>query len=364
VTSSVISSRDTAAAELVVRQQAYHQSTVKELTGGCSWKWKLRYIDGLEDPSGWPALIGTNAHAAFELHEQERIDARLEGRPSVEVSEDQMVAAAQAALAAADIGEQEDYGDGRPYNLATAQAAVERAVTYWWHEPIPAGQPGAGTTIRDRVMAWVPVAVEPHFRVWVPGLSKPIGGWIDGVYFDPDARRFRLVDEKTADNFGRWPTDGTVSRLQPAQYALGAKLSTSLPVWDLPAWEFHVMRTRPKGNSRFQAVRVIPVDVDEHDVDWIIGKVREADAIVQAGAFQPEPDKMGPLCSKRWCPFFEAAGSPCPARPAPFEAHPELASQLAAALLPTVEPAPTSHEDPFVGVAEVFYNADGSEVPF
>lgn len=303
---------------LGVRQQAWHQSSVKELTAGCPHKWKLRYVDGLDDPSGWPAVVGTSVHAAVEAHEQERIDARREHREPRAVSEDEMVAAAHAELEANDAGEQHDYGDGRPYNLETAKAAIATAVGHWWHQEIPAGQPGAGGTIRERLLAWTPVAVEPHFRVWLAGLSKPMGGWIDGVYLD-DQGRWVLVDSKTADNYGRWPTDGSVTRLQPAQYALGASLACNLPMWELPRFEFQIMRTRAGSNSRFEGVRVIGVEPDTLDVEGVKGQMREAEAIALAGVFPPEPERMGPLCSARWCSFFEAPGSPCPARPHPGE---------------------------------------------
>lgn len=354
---------------LATRQQALHQSTIKELTGGCSWQWKLRYIDELPDKAGWPAIIGTDVHAAVELHEQERIDARLERRKPVLPSEDQMVAAAHAELEQHDIGEQHDYQDGRPYNLETAKAALERAISYWWHEPIPAGQPGAGGTIRERLLSMLPVAVEPHFKVWLPGLSKPIGGWIDGVYHDPEAKRFRLVDSKTADNFGRWPTDGSVARLQPAQYALGALLSPNLPIWrELPEFEFQVMRTRPRGNSRFEGVRVIPVELSELDSAWVVEQAQRADQIITTRAFRPEPEKKGPLCSPRWCSFHSAPGSPCPAFP-----HPDGAGWPSMAALPVVdssvfdglEPPPEDvRDEPGIERANVTVNADGSPIPF
>lgn len=296
---------------LAVRQKALHQSTVKELTEGCQHKWKLRYVDGLDDPSGWDALVGTAAHHAIELHEQERIDARVERRPVSDAVCDSagMESAAFAWLAENDAGRRKDYGDGRPYDLATARMATKAAIANWWLAVIPDGQPGAGGTLRDRLLEWEPVQVEPHFRVWTERLRKPLGGWIDGVYRKPDGT-IVLVDQKTAFKYSRWPLDGTVGRLQPAQYALGALWSAGLPVHSLPVeFEFHISRTTTGSNSRFEAVRVISVTVDRHDVAWAVSRASDALEVIDSGVFVPNTGT--PLCSERWCSFY--ASPACPA---------------------------------------------------
>lgn len=294
------------------RAGAVHQSTVKSVLDVCSWKWALESLWGWPKSTGWDALVGTSVHHAIELHEQERIDARRQRRNPLLPDMYDMQLEAEGWLWGNDIGETPDYGDGRPRDIVGAIEASRHCLEHWSCSPIPEGQPGAGGTLRDRVLGWEPVAVEPYFKVWT-GLAQPLGGWIDGVYLKPDGQ-YVLVDNKTAFKYGRWPLDGTVDRTQPAMYASAVVKATNLPVWgELPSFEFHIMRTVPGSNSRFEGVRVIDVQCDHLDGAWAQERARQTLEVIDTGQFVPNTST--PLCSPRWCPHFAAPGSPCPERP-------------------------------------------------
>lgn len=294
------------------RANAVHQSTIKSVLDICSWKFYLESIVGLPKGTGWDALVGTSVHHAIEQHERARIAARHAGRAPDLPSLHAMQLEAGQWLVDNDIGPTHDYGDGRPACVESAQGAADACLAHWWNGTIPVGQPGGGGTLRDRVMGWTPVAVEPYFRVWT-GLDQPLGGWIDGVYLKPDGQ-YVLVDNKTAKNYGRWPTDGSVDRTQPAMYSSAVVKATNMPMWgDMPSFEFHIMRTMPGSNSRFEGVRVIEVQCDDLDVEWIDLRARQTLDVINSGSFEPCTDT--PLCAPRWCSFWGAEGSPCPARP-------------------------------------------------
>ncbi|MGH3441931.1 MAG: PD-(D/E)XK nuclease family protein [Nitriliruptorales bacterium] len=298
--------------------RSWSKSSLEKLDT-CGWRFKLRYIDGLDEPASWNMETGTAVHAAVEAHESERLrwwaSRGAEGdREGLHLDALRMLAEEHTEAKRHDLPDEHDYEDGRPFTFETATEAAWRALEAWWHAPIPKGQPGEGGSLRDRAMAWRPVAFEPRFRVWVPDVApRPLLGFIDGLYLDLETGEFVEVDYKIALKLDGWKKDGKGKRLQPTLYGAASPLAPNLPVRATPRFEYHVMRYAQGKNANFQAVRVIPINVDELDREWVDGKVRAAEERLAAGDFTPNPDSN--LCSPRWCPHYAAPGSPCPARP-------------------------------------------------
>lgn len=282
------------------RTGAWHQSKVS-LIESCSWKYRLVYQEGYPDPSGDAAMIGTAVHAAIELHERQRLwartgvaDANPEGA-SVEAMRQEALVSLMDQYA-----HPESPMTGPPVPDASVEAA-NIAIDHWWEG------------LRPRVMEWDVYGVEPYWRRAIRGweVYEPMAGWIDTVYHDGD--EWVVVDNKTAAKMSGYPADGGSKRLQGVMYAWGALLYHGLPVDTLPRFEFHVMRTVAGQRSTFEATRVVDLRFDDADWQWLREKLERAQDVVTHERFWPNPDWY--LCDPAWCPFYEAPGSPCPARP-------------------------------------------------
>ena len=269
------------------RQGAWHQSTLSTIHD-CPRRWFLTYQCGLPDPSGDAARIGTAVHAAVELHETGR-------QQGLEVTLDEMVDHACATI-------EEEHHE-----------AVRHGCRHWWKTPMKDG----GVSHREWLARLQVVAIEPYFNVPLVEGALPIGGWIDGVYYDPDAERYLLVDLKTASSMGRWKEGGEGKRHQATMYAVALQVSDILPerIDYLPEMTYTVVKPGKGG----ECARRVSVQPDLEDVRVLGQRIRDAEAMVLADEFPRNPSWN--LCSERWCPHYngcmvtgEYAGRPVTVR--------------------------------------------------
>lgn len=284
-------------------------STVSDLLDLCAYRVGLNKIVGLDRPTNGRLAVGTAYHAAIEMHEHtRRAWRRYGGTKGAEdgVPVDTMLEAARTALALEDVEWEDD-----DLTLTDAIGMVEAAVTHWYETPIPDGQAGAGGSLRDRVLGWQPIAVETWWDLWLPpDTSLPIRGACDCVYLKPDGTLV-VVDHKSANRFGKWRLDAEGIRDQAAMYVLAAKLSPKLPVWRdvMPEFEYHIARTETGKTARFEGARVVQVDVDQVDLDYVQDRVGSAHLQVLEDRWDKNPDAW--ICTPKWCPFHQDAGGPC-----------------------------------------------------
>ena len=287
----------------------WSHSTLATVLDGCTWQaWLDKAIGAPSGPRDHPrSAAGTAIHAGIELHERRRrlhhYTRGRHGDPSGCVY-DEAVQAALDELAGCDVA-----WDAASYDKAVAE--VHAGMDSWWNAPIPDGQPGAGGTMRQRVLAWRPVTIEERWTVWAPEYTaRPIVGAADGVYLD-ELGDVVIVDIKTAKDFRRYDHDGSKQRLQAAMYAWAAGQSPLLPARPgvLPRVEFHVARVTEARNTRFEPCRVVAVQPDVGDVELIGQRLAAADAIIAAGRVDKNPEWF--LCKPEWCQHHVDAGGTC-----------------------------------------------------
>lgn len=258
------------------RKARWHQSTLSTLLDGCSWQYFLTYI--MELPTGDKpyATVGTAFHAAVEHHELRRKDG-------LTTTMEEMV-----ELAKKEIDKAIDNADLREELYPNVQAALRN-----WYT---GGH-------RDWVMQYEVVAIEPEFTLPLVMGARPIGGYIDAIYLDRDTNTRFVVDHKTAKDFSRWRNaDG--HRHQAAMYAAALVLSDDFPeITELPEMVYMVTRTSISTRKDFEPTRIIRVQPDFEDVRMLGDRIREAEAKVASENYQTKTN--WPLCSAKWCPFYE-----------------------------------------------------------
>ena len=261
------------------RRGAWHQSTLESLLDGCSWQYYLTYVLGLPAPSGAASVAGTGYHKAIELYERGRMDG-------VVVTLDDMLVTAEAYVLA---------------NISDMVAVAEarQAVTHWYDTGVK-----GGVSHRVWLADYIPVAIEPYFRMGLVDDTLPIAGWIDGVYKHTVSGEYIIVDHKTANNLSRWGHDGALHRAQATMYSVALLLSPDYPEITtlLPMVYLVSRKTAGRGHS-FEAIRRVTVQPDMNDVNLLGGRIVAAESLVRDGAYIPKP--WWPLCSERWCPHYE-----------------------------------------------------------
>lgn len=278
------------------RANAWHQSTLENLLDGCSWQYYLTYIARVEGGEKRSASAGIAFHGAIEEHEKARMAGGVSeaGLPMTEM-----------VRIATDLAH--EYSE----SPEVAEAAVA-AVRNWYGEPMRDG----GLSHREWLMQYRPVAVEPYFNVPLVEGARPIGGWIDGIYENPRNGEVFLVDHKTAKSFSRWSHDGADHRKQATLYATALVLSDDYPtVVDLPRMVYLVARTTLGKSKQFEPARRVQVQPDLHDVAQLGERIRQAEVVLERGAFARAPEWV--LCDERWCPFYQGCmvtGELSPAR--------------------------------------------------
>lgn len=276
---------------------SWSKSSLDNLLHGCRHQWYLKKVEKLEDPGTPMTAAGTAHHSAIELHELERIAARLEGREPQLPSLEEMIEHAEQVLL-------EEWRE------------IETSPTMRHHDGMDVALEGLTATLtnwyghlRPTVLGYVPLRREPYFNV--PYGDSRIHGYIDQINWDPEAECFVVVDDKTAGHFKYWERDGSGHEIEMAVYVEGVKHAPDLPGWgEHPVrMEWHVARRKLSNDPRFEPARLVVAQMP----DWVVRQLGEelanADRIVSEGEFFKNPDWN--LCAPKWCPFHLENGGPC-----------------------------------------------------
>lgn len=285
-------------------------SVVTGMLSDCAYRVGLKSIVRLPSPPNGRLAAGIAFHAAIEAHERARIlDDRSRGRAGdpAGLPFDELVQVAHQVVSIQSVDWRED-----GLTQEEAQEQAESALYHWFFTPLPAGQLGSGGSLRDRVMQWRPLSAENRWKLWLPPeTSLETVGIVDGVYLDPDSNELVVVDNKTANRFGKWRLDGEGQRDQATLYALATMLSPSMPGRrdSIPRFEYHIARTQKGKTSRFEGSRVVSIQVDDVDLEYIQERLGTAHQQQLAGQWPKNPGSW--LCSPAWCPFHKDAGGIC-----------------------------------------------------
>ena len=285
----------------------WSKSGLDSLVNGCAARVYFGKVLGYPDPGSPQSALGTAYHAAVEAHERQRL---LHLRDGAEMRWLDCHSTGLKALTR-ELSKLPDVMFER-HDLTPGDCAqmLGTAIDAWWEAPIPQGQPGEGQSLRDRVLAWRPVAVEPYFTAPLADVSeRPLHGYIDALYYDPEAGQYVTVDHKSTAHFRSWPTSGAGHELEATVYTVGSEVARNLPPRADVRHEWHIARRETGSTSRFEAVRCIALQPGEVEYAHLQGMVQRADAIVEAGAWHKAPHWN--LCSPKWCPMHVDAGGPC-----------------------------------------------------
>ena len=261
-------------AAVTARSKRWHQSTMSSLLDGCSWQYFLAYILGLDQGVKPYALAGTAYHSAIELHEINRMAGK-------ETTKEEMADVIRKSITEAVEGE-----DLQNELITNSCAALEN---WWLHH-------------REWLLGYTPVAIEPEFTLPLVDTARPIGGYIDAVYRDADGKHF-IVDHKTAKTFDRWRS-GEGHRTQATMYSVALVLSDEFPeISELPEMVYMVSRTSLSKRKDFEGGRVVRVQPTIEDVQLLGDRIRAAEEVVETEKYKT--NTSWPLCSPKWCPFYE-----------------------------------------------------------
>lgn len=299
-------------------------SRVKGMLDHCAYQIALEKIVGLEQPNHPRAAVGISHHYAIEVHEQNRVLSRTtngaKGNPRG------LPLAAMQEAAMDELDKQDVNWREHDYDESVEQLWV--GLNHWYNGVIPEGQPGAGGSLRDRVMQWRPIAIESFWTIWMPEATYlPVAGSPDGIYRDTESDELVVVDQKNTTRFGKYPLTGKGLRDQASMYVKAAMTSPRLPAMpdERARFEYHISRCVEGKTSRFQELRIVGIDVDDVDLDYVSDRIGKAGDRVETSTFPKNPDSW--LCNPTWCSFHQDAGGPCdPHGPAEFDLA-ALASQ-------------------------------------
>jgi len=256
------------------RKNRWHQSTLSNLLDGCSWQYFLTYVLGLDQGIKPYAVTGTAYHTAIELHENNRMQY-------IQTSQEEMENVAK------------EYIKSQVKEEVIQEELIVNclaAISNWYNK----GH-------REWLSQFTPVAIEPEFTLAFVDGARPIGGYIDAIYCDVNDNHF-IVDHKTAKDFSRW-RDGEGHRYQAAMYSAALVLSDDFPqITELPEMVYMVTRTTSSNRKDFEPIRTIRVQPTLDDVKLLGDRIRTAERIVSEETYSKKTD--WPLCSVKWCPFF------------------------------------------------------------
>lgn len=281
---------------------AWSKSSLGNVLDGCSWQWALEKVYGMPSGGSPHTARGTAMHAGIEMHERRRIVLVRDGIPGSLPSQDEVTDYAMGVLHDELHKLPPELIDMHGMSWTSLEDNVEAMIDNWWSAPIREGQPGAGASVRDRVMAWRPVAVEPYIEVDLTDTHR-VKGFIDALLWDYDARQWVVVDQKSATGYGRWPLDGTGHEVEAGVYVLGSEVARNMPTNGSVRMEWHVMRPEKGTTSRYEPVRVVQLQVQEYHRQYLLASIDRANLIVEHEAFRPNPDWN--LCSPKWCAHYQ-----------------------------------------------------------
>jgi hypothetical protein len=257
------------------RKNRWHQSTLSTLLDGCSWQYFLTYVLELDTGIKPYAITGTAYHSAIETHEKNRMK-------NIQTTQEEMNEVAIEYI-------KEQIKD--ELQIEELSKNCLSAIDNWYNK----GH-------RDWLLNYTPVSIEPEFTLPLVDNARPIGGYIDAIYRDTNGVYF-IVDHKTAKDFSRWRNDEG-HRYQAAMYSAALVLSEDFPdITELPEMVYMVTRTQTSTRKDFEPVRTIRVQPNLDDVKLLGDRIRLAEYKVENVLYETKTD--WPLCSAKWCPFFE-----------------------------------------------------------
>lgn len=262
----------------------------------CAKKIEWRKVQGIDAPPNVPMVAGIAAHAAFEAHEDERfLHAYSQGTVG---HADGMPIDVCAGVAEDSVREElADWPELADEILEEAIDRAQDALVNWWNGEIPDDQPGAGSSLRDRVMSWRPLIVERYMGTWIPEHARLQFVGVPDCVYDTGAETIP-VDWKTPGNWNRYRVGGEHQRAQACAYQW--MLDRSPIVADAGTRvEFHCARRERSDHGAFQAARVIVVEPDEVDLDALLTRIEAADEQIAQGHFPKNPEHH--LCAAQWC---------------------------------------------------------------
>lgn len=297
----------TRAEAVTSRAGALHQSTIDSITEGCSWQWGLTNILGLYDPPKPASEAGTAVHAGIEAHELERkkwfdSDGTEGNQAGLPLEDLQVIARAHLDTVTPEIPAHlfpVNKKTGDRLDLEGVYALASNALEAWYSVP----PKGADQSNREYLLDLRPLEIEPYFNEKLLPDTRPLGGWIDGVYLTPGGK-IRVIDQKTAKDFTRWKPGS--HRLQGTAYTIGVLLDPRFPVDLLTDIEFvySINRTTVGKTKSFERARLMEFVPSLEDVQDLGVLMRQAEQVIANEEFVRNPG-WGPLCSRTYCPFFE-----------------------------------------------------------
>jgi len=272
------------------RPTGWSKSSVSKVLEGCSWQYLLVKSGTVADQSSPQALLGITYHACIERRERARISRRrgvAVDIPTEGELYDWGVGQLTAGWPDLSEAEQDKYSGGGLDGLIRGLAA---ALLHWHNVFAPI------------VDGWAPATREPLVTAHTPG-GIQTRGYIDGVYWDPDAAEWVIVDDKSTASWGRWPEGGEGHELEGAMYTTMAARSQVLP-FDVARMEWHLVRTSVGTRSNFIRTRRIQRSFTEPKwAEFADSEVAHAQHLVDTRAHQTNTSWN--LCSRKWCPAYD-----------------------------------------------------------
>lgn len=279
---------------------AWSKSSLSTLLDGCSWQWALQKVHGLPSPDTPANAIGTAYHSVLEEHERARLDWHRTGGAvgdrdglTRELAEQRLAHHVAEGCRQVPDGSWELHGTSPE---AALEAALQ-ALGYWW-----AYEVDERGSLRDVLLTYRPVAVEPYFNVAHPS-GERIHGYIDWLGYDPASSSWVVIDHKTAGSFGRWPEGGGGHEREAAVYLVGSEVAAALPVGKgAVRMEWHIARKGKGKTDRWEAARLVSRALADYDRKVLGLQLQSAADVVAREGYEPNPSWN--LCSQKWCAFY------------------------------------------------------------
>ena len=288
----------------------WSKSTLKSLLDGCSWQWALQRLGGLHGGSTPHSAAGTGMHAAIELHEKHRI----------------MNWDMPALDTLLEVAAREGWADGK--NIPEAWHGVHGGPGRAADWAVDLTEKWYSSGVRSTLLGYKPLEVEPHLVSHdVPG-PHYLRGYLDWFGWDPATQQYVVADYKSAGDTRKWG-DPRLHAIESAVYLYLAVASNFVPEGSNIRMEWHVVPR--KGEPTILVGPTFDWDI----VSFVHARVSEAQAIMDAAAYKPNPS-WG-LCNDRWCAFYY--GCQVTGQLGPDSIDFPMGS-VAAASLPAPEPAP------------------------
>lgn len=285
--------------ETVSRATRWHQSGLEQILG-CPRQWFLEHVVQVETPVKLSTVAGTSYHAAVEFHEL----SRMQG---VDVSREEMHEVAENTLAG-------ELADADPTALAAVSVKPTKArakaanlpevltgtdaLVYQTHSCVDSfWLPGEnGLSVREQLLPLVPLGVEVYGTAAMVDEARDLGGTVDGVYWDPNARKVVVIDHKTAGRLSDWKRPGKGVE-QATHYALLAyadetlaALSDHLPTRTyLPEVRFMIAARIEPARATTSRSLTISIQPAEQELMNIGARVRRAEQLLEEAVFPANP---------------------------------------------------------------------------